>query len=212
MFEARDGGIVHRVDVEELDGGGAAHHGVIAFVNDSHRAGAQFGLQFVLPQLLSMDGCLLSFALHAIHDQREHKDRYRSEHEQAIQSPEHARENRERTISFCQIDFRGDADFKLGEPCPSSNHWDSSVVGITSDVAAAFARGRRCSHFGHRQFRSSLRRSKTSRHVAARISQQEMQYRARVRLVSEQAGKNEVVIKATVANHQALAIKSISFA
>ena len=61
-FETPDGGFIDFIHVQQLDGGRTPQHRVLAFVNDSHRAGAELLFQRVLAKLLGLDFRLLGFA------------------------------------------------------------------------------------------------------------------------------------------------------
>ncbi len=149
-FKASHRLIVDHIQIQQFDGSRSAKHGVISFVNNSHRSSAQFVFKSVLSKLLCFDGCCLCLTSHLRNDQGEYQNRNRADSEHCIQRPERSLQNRQGQKCFCNVNLCCYSNVVLGEPCPRAYNRHAAIVVVADDVVSGSSACRRIGHQSHR--------------------------------------------------------------
>ena len=113
---------------------------------------------------------------------------------------------------FVIVDFRNDADVAAGEPFPSADDVDTAVIAIAFDIDTGALGDYFRSGTRERQLVASRRGAMACGDIAAGVADEQLQDRARVFLVGQEAEQNEAVVEAAVRDHAGGFIDGVGFA
>jgi hypothetical protein len=208
-LEPGDGRVRHLVDVQELDGGRPAEHGVPGPVHRPHPPGPELLLQGVLAELFGLEDGRVEELLLPRHDQHGDEDADGGQPEEPHQPPEGPTEDKDRGERLVPVDLGGHPQVVFGQPRPGPDLGHPAVPAVPVRVAPrppGHAVGR---HPGERLVGPPRGRPLARGHVHPGVADVDRQDGLGVGQVGQQADPFEVVVEPAVGQHQPVPVEGI---